>query len=249
MSFSSEIKEEILKSCSKNKKECCTVAEKFGENLVQCLTKSELNEFKELFNISKLEECCIKAILKGAFLSTGCIVDPNVDYHFELIIKNKACAEYIFNLLSVLEFAPKLLKRKQSNNYIIYFKDSEQISYFLSIVEANNAMLQFEQIRVEKDVKNQINRTTNCQTANIAKTIKSSVLQVEAINKLKRYGKFDTLNEKLKYTANLRLKYKNESLEYISNLTKKSSNKNDYISKSGLKHRLDKIVKYSQELN
>ena len=58
-----------------------------------------------------------------------------------------------------------------------------------------------------------------------------------------------SLNEKLKYTANLRLKYKNESLEYISNLTKKSSNKNDYISKSGLKHRLDKIVKYSQELN
>ena len=81
------------------------------------------------------------------------------------------------------------LKRKKSNTYVIYIKESEQISYFLSIIEANSSMLNFEQIRVEKEVKNQVNRTTNCQTANIAKTIKSSVLQVEAIEKIKREGK------------------------------------------------------------
>lgn len=248
MSFSSKIKEEILNGYSKKQKECCIKAEKFGENLVQCLQKSELDEYKELFNISKLNECCIKAILKGAFLSTGCIVDPNLDYHFELVIKNKACADYIFNLLSVLEFTPKIIKRKKSNNYMLYIKDSEQISYFLSMLEANNAMLKFEQIRVEKDVKNQINRTTNCQTANIAKTIKSSVIQIEAIEKIKRKGKFDTLSDKLKYTANLRLKYKNESLDYISKITKNSDNEKDYISKSGLKHRLDKIVEYANRL-
>ncbi len=248
MSFSSKIKEEVLKGFTEKQKECCIVAERFGENLTQCSYKADLDEYSDFFEISNLNECCIKAILKGAFLGGGCIVDPNTDYHFEIVIKNKACADFIFNLLSVLEFTPKVLKRKKSNMYVVYIKESEQISYFLSIIEANSSMLNFEQIRVEKEVKNQVNRTTNCQTANIAKTIKSSVLQVEAIEKIKREGKFDKLSDKLKYTANLRLKYKNESLDYISNITKKSNDKNDYISKSGLKHRLDKIVEYANSL-
>lgn len=248
MSFSSKIKEEILKSYSKKQNECCIRAERFGENLVQSTHKSSLAEYNELFDISKLNECCIKAILKGAFLGSGCIVNPEQDYHFEIVIKNKACADYLFNLFSVLEFTPKILKRKKVNAYILYIKDSEQISYFLSIIGASKAMLNFEEIRVKKDVKNQINRTTNCQTANIAKTIKSSVAQIEAIEKIKKIGKFDELSDKLKYTASLRLKYKNESLDYISKITKQSGNEKDYISKSGLKHRLDKIVEYANTL-
>lgn len=248
MSFSSKVKEEILKNYSKKQNECCIKAVRFGENLVQSTHKFELVEYNGLFDISKLNECCIKAILKGAFLGSGCIVNPEQDYHFEIVIKNKACADYLFNLLSVLEFTPKILKRKKVNSYMLYIKDSEQISYFLSIVGASKSMLDFEEIRVRKEVKNQINRTTNCQTANIAKTIKSSVAQIEAIEKIKRLGKFELLNDKLKYTANLRLKYKNESLDYISNITKQSNNEKEYISKSGLKHRLDKIVEYANSL-
>lgn len=248
MSFSSKVKEEILKSYSKKQNKCCIIAERFGENLVQTVHKSDLIEYNDLFDISKLNECCIKSILKGSFLGSGCIVNPEQDYHFEMVIKNKACADYLFNLFSVLEFTPKLLKRKKVNSYILYIKDSEQISYFLCIVGANKSMLNFEEIRVKKEVKNQINRTTNCQTANIAKTIKSSVEQIEAIDKIKKLGKFDTLSDKLKYTANLRLKYKTESLDYISKITKQSDNKSDYISKSGLKHRLDKIIEYANSL-
>ncbi len=244
MSFSSDVKNEVLNNFSKNKKSCCIKAEKFGEYLTSVPLKNILNEeFREYLDISKLNECCIKSILKGVFLGSGCIVDPFVDYHFEAIFKNKACGEYFFNLLSVLDFTPKLIKRKKQN--IVYFKESEQISLFLSILGANNAVLKFEQIRVEKEVKNKINRTTNCETANLSKTINSAVKQIDAINKLKKNGKFASLNDKLKYTAKLRLKYPTESLDYIASITAKDEK--NKISKSGLKHRLDKIIEIAEK--
>ena len=243
MSFSSEVKEEILSKVSEDKKNCCIKAEAFGESLTSASLKSEIkDEYEDLFNIGNLNECCIKSILKGAFLGSGCIVDPNLDYHFEVTFKNKACADYFIHLLSVLDFMPRIVKRKKIYN--VYIKDSDQISLFLSLIGASNAMLKFEQIRVEKEVKNNINRSINCETANLAKTIKSSVAQIDAINKLKANGVFETLNDKLKYTANLRLKYPNESLEFISKKTEEKG----YITKSGLKHRLDKIIAISEQI-
>ena len=99
MSFSSDIKEEILSKSKKETKHCCILAEKFGELLTDVALKSELKEeYSEYMDISKLSECCIKSILKGAFLASGYIIDPLNDYHFEIDFKNKACAEYIFNL-------------------------------------------------------------------------------------------------------------------------------------------------------
>lgn len=243
MSFSSEVKEEILNKVSNTKNECCMVAEAFGESLTVASLKNDIkSEYEKLFDISDLNECCIKSILKGVFLSSGCIVDPNLDYHFEVTFKNKACAEYFLNLLSVLDFMPKIIKRKKIYN--VYIKDSDQISLFLSLVEASKSMLKFEQIRVEKEVKNNINRSINCETANLAKTIKSSVAQREAINKIRENGLFDSLNDKLKYTANLRIKYPNESLDFIS----KQTENGNYISKSGLKHRLDKIIEIANKI-
>ena len=243
MSFSSEVKKEILNKISNNKKECCIIAEAFGESLTTASLKNDIKkEYEKLFDISGLDECCIKAILKGVFLCSGCIVDPNLDYHLEVTFKNKACADYFVNLLSVLDFMPKIIKRKKIYN--VYIKDSDQISLFLSLIEASKSMLEFEQIRVEKEVKNNINRSINCETANLAKTIKSSMAQIEAINKLKESGVFETLTDKLKYTANLRLKYPNESLDFIS----KKTCDNNYLSKSGLKHRLDKIIELANKI-
>lgn len=243
MSFSSNVKDEILEKASKNK---LRKSEKFGELLAESTLKSDLkDEYSEFFDIAKLSEEDIKEILKGVFLSSGYIVDPISDYHLEIDIKNKACAEYIFNILSVLEFTPKLIKRKKINMYIIYFKESEQISFFLQLIGANRAYLKFEEILVEKEVRNNINRAVNCEAANIQKTVKSSMEQIEAIEKIKRKGKFDELPEKLKNTASLRLKYKNESLESLSNITK---SQNCYVSKSGLKHRLDKLIEIANKL-
>ncbi len=240
MSFASDIKKDILDDFSKNAKKCCLDAEKFGEYLTQINSKNEMiSEYHIFFDISKLDECCIKSIIKGAFLGGGYIVDPQNDYHFEILAKSKACIEYIFNVLSLLEFTPKIIKKKNTNTYSLYIKDSEQISLILSILGSTNSVLKFEQIRVEKEVKNNVNRTTNCETANISRTINSAVTQLEAIKKIKSSGNYDKLDSKLKYIASLREKYPDESLEFLASKT----SGDDKLSKSGIKHRLDKIIK------
>lgn len=245
MSFSEKIKNEILNNIDNGENNYYLNAESFGELLTQTNVKYQLkDEFNEYFDISKLDERCIKSILKGIFLSAGCVVNPHLDYHLEIYFKNKACTEYIYDVLSLLEFTPKILKRKSANSYVIYIKESDQIVTFLGLLEANKAVLDFEQIRVEKQVKNNINRNINCETANLNKTISSSVKQIEAIKKLKKEGKFNSLDDKLKYVASLRERYQDKSLSYIaSNMTNENK-----LSKSGLKHRLDKIMEIADEL-
>ena len=126
----------------------------------------------------------------------------------------------------------------------MYFKESEQISYMLSLLEANKCMLKFEEIRVVKDVNNTKNRATNCEVANMTKSINSSLLQLNAINVIRKKGMFLKLNDKLKYTASLREQYPTDTLEQIAS---KTEGKNK-ISKSGLKHRLDKLIEIAQNL-
>jgi len=246
MSFSSEIKSEILEKFNKySKSKDYIKAERFGELLTIKSTKQELlNQYSDLFEIENLNEELIKAILKGAFLSSGCITNPNNSYHFEISFKNKACSEFLISLLSFIEFTPKLIKREKNSQYIIYIKDSEQISTLLNLMDASKSLLNFENIRVEKDVKNNINRTVNCETANLTKTINASLKQINAINKIKKKGKFNFLDDRLKVVANIRLKYPDESIEFLSN----ELSKKEKISKSGVKHRLDKIIQVAEKI-
>lgn len=245
MSFSSDIKEEILETFSHIDNNCCKKSEKFGEYLTIVKHKKDLEEeFSKFLDISSLKECCVKAILKGVFVSSGCVVNPENDYHFEITFKNKACSEYILDLLSLLEFTPRTIKR-QNSNYVVYIKEAEQISLLLSIFGASNSLLKFENIRVEKNVKNNINRNINCETANLSKTISASVKQIEAIDKIEKSGKLSSLNPKLKDTAMMRKKYPNESLDFLTNKMKEYTK----ISKSGLKHRLDKLIEIANELD
>lgn len=244
MSFSSDIKVELLNKIDKINKKCCREAETFGEYITTESIKADISlEYQSFLDIPKLNECCIKSILIGTFLSSGCITNPNTDYHLEILFKNKALAEYYLNLLSVLDFSPKLLKRNigKSRVYVIYIKEADQISMFLTIIGASVALLKFEEIRVEKDVKNKINRSINCETANLSKTIKAAVVQLNSIEKIKKNGKYESLDEKLKEVASLREKHKEESLESLANILK--------ITKSGLKHRLDKIIRIAEELD
>lgn len=245
MSFSGQVREEILKFYDKNKDPYLIKAEKFGEYLTQAQYKNDLlNDFSDYFEISNLSEEEIKTVIKGVFLASGCIVDPKNDYRFEASFKNKSCAEYFLDMLALLDFTPKLVKRPKANVYVVYFKESEQISYMLSLLEANKSMLQFEEIRVVKDVNNTKNRMSNCEMANMTKSVNSSLKQLEAIKKIKNNGRFSMLSEKLKYTASLREKYPTATLEEIS---AKTEGKNK-VSKSGLKHRLDKLIQIADEL-
>jgi DNA-binding protein WhiA len=243
MSFSSDIKTELLNKIDKINRDCCREAETFGEYITTENIKADISiEYRKFLDIPKLKECCIKSILIGTFLSSGCIINPYTDYHLEILFRSKALADYYLNLLSVLDFSPKLLKRNIGKNhiYVVYIKEAEQISRFISIIGAVASLLKFEEIRVEKDVKNNINRNINCETANLSKTIKASLLQLDAIEKIKKNGKYDLLDDKLKEVASLREKHKEESLEYLANILK--------ISKSGLNHRLEKIIQIAEEL-
>lgn len=245
MSFSGEVRDEIMDYYNKKIDPYIIKAERFGEYLTQAQYKNDLmKDFSDYFNISNLSEDEIKAVIKGVFMASGCIIDPNKDYRFEASFKNKACAEYFIDVLSLLDFTPKLVRRAKANVYVVYFKESEQISYMLSLLEANKCMLKFEEIRVVKDVNNTKNRATNCEVANMTKSINSSLLQLNAINVIRKKGMFLKLNDKLKYTASLREQYPTDTLEQIAS---KTEGKNK-ISKSGLKHRLDKLIEIAQNL-
>ena len=245
MSFSGEVRDEIMDYYNKKIDPYIIKAERFGEYLTQAQYKNDLMEdFSDYFNISNLSEDEIKAVIKGVFMASGCIIDPNKDYRFEASFKNKACAEYFIDVLSLLDITPKLVRRAKANVYVVYFKESEQISYMLSLLEANKCMLKFEEIRVVKDVNNTKNRATNCEVANMTKSINSSLLQLNAINVIRKKGMFLKLNDKLKYTASLREQYPTDTLEQIAS---KTEGKNK-ISKSGLKHRLDKLIEIAQNL-
>lgn len=245
MSFSGEVRDEILEYYNKKRDPYIIKAERFGEYLTEAQYKNDLmQDFEDYFNISNLSEEEIKTVIKGVFLASGCIIDPNKDYRFEATFKNKACAEYFMDMLSLLEFTPKLVKRPKANVYVVYFKESEQISFMLSLLEANRCMLNFEGIRVIKDVNNSKNRATNCEMANMTKSINSAMIQLNAINIIRKRGRFSKLSEKLKYTASLREQYPTDTLEQIASRTEGK----DKVSKSGLKHRLDKIIAIAEEL-
>ena len=230
MSFSEQVKDEIF--LTKNKK-CCILPLRYGE-LVTEAKDIKLTDIKKTVK----DMCCKRAFLKGVFLGSGCIVNPNTDYHFEVTAKSKIYADYVIKLMNEFELSPKIIKRK--SNYVIYLKDSEQISTLLAIVEANKAVLEYENIRISKSIKNNINRSVNCETANLTKTIEAAVKQQEAINKLKKEDRFNELKPKLKEIADLRLKYPEASLD---ELALRCSYK---ISKSGVYHRLNKIVKLAE---
>jgi len=235
MSFSGEVRDEILEYYNKKRDPYIIKAERFGEYLTEAQYKNDLMvDFEDYFNISNLSEEEIKTVIKGVFLASGCIIYPNKDYRFEATFKNKACAEYFMDMLSLLEFTPKLVKRPKANLYVVYFKESEQISFMLSLLEANRCMLKFEGIRVIKDVNNSKNRASNCEIANMTKSINSAMIQLNAINVIRKKGRFSTLSDKLKYTASLREQYPTDTLEQIASRTEGK----DKVSKSGLKHRL-----------
>lgn len=231
MSFSENIKDEIL--MTKNKK-CCVLPLRYGELITEA-KDIKTEDIKKLISKS----CCKKAFLKGVFLGSGCVVNPKTDYHFEISLKSKTYANFVINIMEDFGVSPKYIKR--NNEHVVYIKGSEQISTILAVIEANKAVMEYENVRIEKSITNDINRTVNCETANLNKIAKASYKHIEAINKLKKDGKFDTLNSKLKEIALLREEFSDLSLEELAT---KCSYK---ISKSGVNHRLNKIVKIAEE--
>lgn len=181
-----------------------------------------------------------KAVIRGAFMGGGIISNPNNKYHLEIVFKVEENKLLVQKFISELGIETKSLERK--SNCSIYIKDGEEISNFLAIIGANASVVRYEEIRVLKEKRNNINRMVNCETANLNKTIEASVQQINAIKLIKSKNKFEELPENLKEIAEIRLKNPDESLVELSKKLSKP------IGKSGVNHRLNKILQIAKEL-
>ena len=203
--------------------------------------REELLELKMWDNNSNLkqDEQLARLLIREAFIKKGFVNDPNKEYHLEILFKSKKKAEEIQEIILNFKIDIKLIKK--GTDYMLYLKDGEAISSFLALIGAGKSVLKFEEIRVIKDTRNNINRLVNCETANLNKTINAAVKQIEDIKKLKKSKRFEKLPENLKELAKLRLENPDSTYEELGKMLSKP------IGKSGVSHRLEKISKLANE--
>ena len=182
-------------------------------------------------------ECCRRALIKGAFLSGGTVIDPKKNYNLELVTPYLGLSRDMQKLLQEAGFDFKWTRRK--SKYVLYLKNSEGIADFLSYLGAFKAQMELLNIKIEKEIRNDFNRAANSETANLEKTINASVQQVRAIEEVQRTIGLDSLPEDLREIAQLRLLHKELSLSELGALM------NPPLTKSGVNHRLKKLMQIS----
>ena len=193
-----------------------------------------------------LKDCCARAYVAGAFLAYGACNNPNNNnYHLEISLSELDHANFIIKLMSRFNIEGKISKRR--NRYIVYIKRADLISDFLKLVGASDSMLKFEDIRMQRDLKNSVIRLDNCEIANEVKTINAAKKQVDFLEKIKASNKYESLNEKLKNVLIIRLKHQEYSLLELCDVYQKTYG--DLISKSGMKHRLNKLEAIAESLD
>lgn len=196
----------------------------------------KINIENVLNNFEELEEKTKKAYVRGAFLGSGYINNPEGKYHLEVIFKENKYANIVSKILSEYNIKSNILPKSKS--YSLYIKDSEEISKFLAFIGANSSVIKFEEVRVMRDMKNNINRLVNCETANLNKTINAAVEQISIIKKLKKLGKFETLPDDLKEIASLREENPNATLDELGKMLKKP------IGKSSVSNKFKRLKEY-----
>lgn len=210
-----------------------------GKNYV--ITSKDKTIFTLLNNeISLTNDIEEKAFVRGVFLGSGSINNPKNKYHIEIIFKEEKVAQRVLKILEKYEIYFKILEKL--NGTSIYSKDGEEISKFLAFIGANSAVLKFEDIRVYREMRNNVNRLVNCETANLTKTVGAAVKQIEAIKMIKQKGKLNEMTDNLKEIAELRIQYPEASLVELGEKL------NPPIGKSGVNHRLKAIIKIAEEL-
>ncbi len=183
---------------------------------------------------------CKRAYIKGSFMGSGSISNPEKSYHAEFVGNKEIQSKTLIEILNEYGIIGKNIYRK--NNYVTYIKESEQISDLLALMGANNTVLNFENIRAVKETRNQINRVINCETANLDRIVDTSIRQINNIKILKRHKVIDKLPDNLRELAYLRLKHSNASLKELGQML------NPPLGKSGVNHRLRKIEEIAEDL-
>lgn len=184
--------------------------------------------------------CCRRAFLRGAFLAIGSMSDPSKGYHLEFDCIDEAMARQIQELIGGFDIEAKIILRKKY--YVVYLKEGAGIVDLLNVCEAPVSLMNLENMRILKEMRNSVNRRVNCETANIAKTVSAAARQVEDIEYLrKRYG-FRNLPEPLRRMAEIRLEYPDASLKELG------EHFDPPLGKSGVNHRLRRLSELAEKV-
>lgn len=185
-------------------------------------------------------QCCKRAYVRGAFLGAGSVSDPEKTYHLEFVSTSEIHSGNLKDLINDFELGAKIVRRK--NSYVIYLKEGDKIVDLLNIVGAHSALLKLENIRIVKQVRNNVNRIVNCETANLSKIVNASMRQIENIEYIQKMTGFKILPKNLREVAEVRLEYREASLKELGEML------NPPVGKSGVNHRLRKIEKIAENL-
>lgn len=186
------------------------------------------------------QTCCKRAFIRGAFMAAGSISDPSKSYHFEIVCKNERQAKLLQELMNSFETDAKIVVRKR--HYVVYLKEGSQIVDMLNVMEAYVSLMNLENVRILKEMRNTVNRKVNCETANINKTVSAAVKQMEDINKIQNTIGFERLSAPLREIAQLRLEYPDATLKELGAFL------DPPVGKSGVNHRLRKLSLIAEDL-
>ena len=223
-----------------------TVAIKGHEDALRILQATKLVEegnegYEEIVIVNPMvvqQTCCKRAFLRGAFIATGSISDPKKSYHLEIVCSSSKMAKQIMELMGGFSIEAKSVIRKRS--HVVYLKEGSYIVDMLNVMEAHVALMELENVRILKDMRNSVNRKVNCETANINKTVSAAVKQIEDIEYIKNEKGFDALQEELEEVALARLSHPSASLKELGELLD--------LGKSGVNHRLRKIGEIADKI-
>lgn len=217
---------------------------KLRKNIIYAVTINNSLNDDLLLDIIKNEKlpkktCCKKSYLRGAFLAAGSIANPQKIYHVEITCHDLNMALSLVRLLGDFKLNGRIAKRK--NSFIVYLKEGENIVDFLNVIGAHKALMDLENVRILKEMRNSVNRIVNCETANLGKTVNASLRQIENIIYIRDNIGFDKLPAHLREIAEIRLKHTDASLKELGEIL------NPPIGKSGVNHRLNKLDKIAEE--
>ena len=186
------------------------------------------------------KDCCKRAFLRGAFLGTGSISAPSKGYHLELVCTIQEKATKLQEIIKSLGLDAKIVARKKY--FVVYIKEGEQIALALALMGANVALMNLENVRILKEVRNNVNRKVNCETANINKTVSAAVKQIEDIRYIEETMGFSDLAPGLQEIATMRLDYPDATLKELGEMLTPS------VGKSGVNHRLRKLQNIADDM-
>ncbi len=184
--------------------------------------------------------CCKKSFIRGAFLGNGSMINPEKTYHLEFVTNYYLLSNDLKAIFANLKLKPKIIRRK--SKYVIYFKGSDEIVYLLNIMGAHKSLMKLENIRIMKEMRNNVNRIVNCETANLEKTVNASLQQIYNIELIDKTIGLKDLPKNLQEVALLRLKYREATLKELGEMLKPA------IGKSGVNHRLRKIENIAKNI-